>query len=49
MIRGKCESCRKIKWFIKQRSYIPKKVGQKITSKGELCRACFKAVKKMIS
>lgn len=48
MIYGKCMACRKNKWFIRKRSYIVPKVSQRpITSDGELCSECFKAIKKM--
>lgn len=46
-----CATCkkRKLKFFIKRRSYLFKKVSAfPITSEGELCGLCFKKIKKLV-
>ena len=49
MIYGQCGSCKKNKFFVKRRSYHCKSIGQKVTSKNELCRKCFLAIKSMVN
>ena len=49
MIYGKCDGCHKRKLFIKQRSYKIPQLGKPITSKGKLCRSCYKSIKKMVN
>lgn len=44
---AKCEACKKKALIIKKRTYDVPKVGV-ITSKGQLCRACYKNILKMV-
>lgn len=47
-IRGKCESCKKVKWFIKKRTYNIAEISAPVTSKGLLCLSCFREIGLMI-
>jgi len=50
-MRKTCNTCKKRKWFVKQRQYnvslTPNTPPQIITSKGMLCRSCYKNLKKL--
>ena len=47
--RGKCNGCRKNKFFIKKRTYLLSVLGVPITSDGELCRSCYKEIKAVVN
>ena len=44
-IFGICNACKKRKFIVKKRSYKHSNLGT-ITSNNNLCRKCFKAIKK---
>lgn len=46
-LRGKCQGCRKTKWFIKTRK-INLPIGKVATSKDLLCGSCYKEIKQVI-
>lgn len=46
---SKCNACHKKHFIVKKRTYKVKQINQEITSQGELCRGCYKNIKKMIS
>lgn len=48
-IRAKCPSCRKMRWFLRQRKYFVKEMNQYVTSNNELCGKCARDIKHMIN
>lgn len=46
-LRGRCDGCKKDKWFIKRREYRIK-VGGLILSQNELCGKCYKGIKESV-
>lgn len=47
--RKTCTACEKKKFFVKIRQYDAPTISKHpITSKGELCRSCYKQLKKII-
>ncbi len=45
-LKGRCATCKKVKWFIRKRTYNHKHLG-KMTSKGLLCTKCYKGILKV--
>ncbi len=46
-IYGKCNSCKRNKFFVRKRVYMTKHVGE-ITSQEVLCGKCFSNISKML-
>lgn len=42
-----CNACKKKRFFVGKRSYTHQKLGR-MTSENDLCRKCFKIIKKAI-
>ena len=47
IVFGKCELCRKRRFFIRKRKYTMKDVG-KLTSKANMCGRCFSKIKEVL-
>lgn len=47
-LKAKCEACHKVKWFIRKRIYHNVKHVGNMTSKGELCKSCYKGILGML-
>lgn len=45
---GKCHSCKKVKLFIRKRTFVHKIAGT-LTSQSELCGSCIKGIIKKLS